>query len=288
MNKGSIFQKDAGRIAVICLAGLLMAVNINTFVQAGGLYPGGVTGMTVLIQRITAMYTGYTPPYTVINVALNAIPVYIGFRYIGKKFTIYSLIMIMVTNVLTDFIPYYTITYDTLLIAIFGGLVNGLCVSLCLVENATSGGTDFLAIYFSEKHGIDTFNYVLGLNAVILCIAGVIFGWDKALYSIIFQFCSTQVIHTIYRRYRQMTMLIITSKPYEVSERIHEICHHGATILDGEGAYEHTERKIVYSVISSPDKQRVIKAINEIDDKAFVNILNTEQVGGWFYYEPQD
>lgn len=85
---------------------------------------------------------------------LNAIPVYIGFRFIGKKFTLYSCLMIFLTGIFTDLIPGYAITYDTLLISIFGGMINGAVVSLCLVMGATTGGTDFIAIFLSERKGM--------------------------------------------------------------------------------------------------------------------------------------
>ena len=183
-------KKDGKRIIVICLAAVLMAVNIKTFVRAGGLYPGGATGLTILIQRVFEIFFHITLPYTAINLLLNAIPIYIGFRYIGKKFTLYSCLMIVLTSVLTDIIPAYAITYDTLLISIFGGIINGLVISLCLLMNATTGGTDFISIYLSSKRGMDSWNLVLGLNVIILSMAGFLFGWEKALYSIIFQYAS--------------------------------------------------------------------------------------------------
>ena len=281
-------RKNGKRIVIICLASVLMAVNINTFVHAGGLYPGGATGLTVLIQRVFKTYLDMSVPYTLINLCVNAVPVYIGFRYIGRRFTLYSFLMILVTNVMTDLLPYYTITYDPLLVAIFGGLINGFVIAVCLTENATSGGTDFIAIYLSEKKGVDSFNYILGLNAVLLAVAGLLYGWDKALYSIIFQFMSTQVIHVMYKRYRQNTILIITSRADEICEKIYEISRHGATIMKGIGAYEKTEREVVYSVISTAHKDQVVRAVRQIDPDAFVNVIKTDQVNGWFYYEEQD
>ena len=191
---------------MVCIAAVIMALNIKSFVRTGGLYPGGATGLALLIQRSGAMFFHMTLPYTVINVALNAVPVYIGFRYIGRKFTLYSCLMIVLTSVLTDILPGYVITYDTLLISIFGGLINGFVISLCLHMNATTGGTDFIAIFLSERKGIDSWNIVLGLNVLILAAAGVLFGWDKALYSIIFQYTSTQVLHMLYKKYQQETV----------------------------------------------------------------------------------
>lgn len=145
-----------------------MAVNIKTFVRAGGLYPGGATGLTILIQAIAERFLNVTVPYTVVNLLLNMIPIYIGFRFIGKKFTLYSCVMIVLTGVLTDIIPGFVITYDTLLISIFGGMINGFIISLCLMMNATTGGTDFIAIFLSEKKGVDSWNFILGFNILIL------------------------------------------------------------------------------------------------------------------------
>ncbi|HIX99085.1 YitT family protein [Faecalicatena contorta] len=281
-------KKDIKRIIVICIAAVIMALNIKSFVRTGGLYPGGATGLALLIQRAGDMFFHVTIPYTVVNVALNAVPVYIGFRYIGRKFTLYSCLMIVLTSVLTDMLPGYAITYDTLLISIFGGLINGFVISLCLHMNATTGGTDFIAIYLSEKKGIDSWNVVLGLNVLILAVAGLLFGWDKALYSIIFQYTSTQVLHMLYKKYQQETVFAVTNRAEEVYDAIAGTTHHGATIIEGQGAYEDRERKIVYSVVSSAESKKVIRAIKEADPHAFVNLMKTEQVAGKFYQKPNE
>ncbi len=281
-------KKDGKRIIVICLAAVLMAVNIKTFVRAGGLYPGGATGLTILIQRVFEIFFHITLPYTAINLLLNAIPIYIGFRYIGKKFTLYSCLMIVLTSVLTDIIPAYAITYDTLLISIFGGIINGLVISLCLLMNATTGGTDFISIYLSSKRGMDSWNLVLGLNVIILSMAGFLFGWEKALYSIIFQYASTQILHILYKRYQKQTLFIVTNKTKEICNAIFSISNHGATILDGEGSYEHQERHIVYSVVSEEECRKVIHAVREIDPASFINVIKTAELSGRFYQRPTE
>lgn len=281
-------KESIKKIIVICFASFLMALNIKSFVRTGGLYPGGATGLALLIQRAADMFLHITIPYTIVNILLNAIPVYIGFRFIGKKFTMYSCLMIVLTSVLTDIIPGYAITYDTLLISIFGGLINGFVIGLCLHMNATTGGTDFIAIYLSEKKEIDSWNVVLGINVVILAAAGVLFGWDKALYSIIFQYTSTQVVHILYRKYQHETLFIVTNKATEVYEVISKMSNHGATIMEGEGSYEHQERKIVYSVVSSAQSKSIIREVKKADPHAFVNAIKTEQIAGRFYQKPNE
>ena len=180
------------------------------------------------------------------------------------------------------------VTYDILLISIFGGIINGFAISLCLRVDATSGGTDFISIYFSQKTGRDSFNLILGINTVIIGLGGLLFGWDIALYSIIYQYASTQVLHLLYKNYQQQTLFIITNKAAAVCEAISTISHHGATIMKGEGSYEGHERSVVYSVVSSYECQQVIAAIKAVDEKAFINAIKTEKIQGRFYHKPKD
>lgn len=275
-------KKDLKRIVVICFAAMLMATNIKTFVRTGGLYPGGATGLTILVQEIGKRFFHVKLPYTLVNLLINAGPIYIGFRFVGKKFTWYSCMMIVLTSVLTDIIPGYIITYDTLLISIFGGIINGTVISMCLMVNATTGGTDFISIYLSEKKGMDSWNLVLCINIVILLLAGLLFGWDKALYSIIFQYASTQVLHMMYKRYQKETLFIVTNKPTDVCNKINELSGHGATVMHGEGFYEGCKRNVVYSVVSKEEAGKVIKAVKNTDEKAFINAVKTEELTGRF------
>ncbi len=270
-------------LITVIISAFLMALNTKTFVNTGGLYPGGVTGLTILIQRIFKLLLDITLPFSVVNIFLNSIPVYIGFRFIGKRFTLYSCLMIILNSIFTDLIPSYILTEDILLISIFGGIINGLAIGICLNAGATSGGTDFISIFLSEKRGIDSFNIILGFNAVIICAAGFIFGWEKALYSIIFQYASTTVLHLLYKKFQQSTFFIVTTKPREICIAIYEVSKHGATILEGEGSYEHCERNVVYSIVSSAQAKKVIHAIKDIDPDAFINEIKTQKLLGRFY-----
>jgi uncharacterized membrane-anchored protein YitT (DUF2179 family) len=281
-------RNDTKRAAVVAFASVLTALNIKTFVRTGGLYPGGVTGMTVLIQRIGLQYFNLELPFSVINILLNAFPVYVGFKFIGKKFTLLSCEMILISSILTDIIPTHPLTYDTLLISIFGGLINGVVTTLCLRVNATTGGMDFISIYLSQKRGLDGFTIVLGFNAVILLIAGYFFGWDKALYSIIYQYTTTQTLRLLYRNYQQETLFIVTDKWDDVSKAIYSTCQHGSTIWAAEGGYKEDWRNVVYSVVARSDVKRVTTVVRQIDPDAFINAIPTERIMGRFYQEPKD
>lgn len=144
-------KHEAKRYGCAVLAAMIMALNIKTFVRAGGLFPGGFTGLTLLIQNIFQTFVGIAVPYTLINVLLNSIPVFYRSENSSERIYVSSVCVIVLSGLLTDIIPSQPITYDTLLISIFGGLINGFCISLCLIGNTSTGGTDFLAIVFPKK-----------------------------------------------------------------------------------------------------------------------------------------
>ena len=287
-NLKEALKKDVVRFTVVLLAAFVMAFNINFFVNAGGLYPGGATGLTIIIQRIAQKYFSVVIPFTPINVILNAVPVYIGFRFIGKRFTLFSMIMVVANGIFVDLLPHFAFTNDELLAAVFGGLLNAVAITMCLNVDATSGGTDFISIFLSQKKGIDAFPYILAGNTVILAIAGYLFGWDKALYSMIFQFVTTTALHTLYRTYQQKTLFIITDVPDQVCSLIYNTCRHGATLIDGEGSFAHKNKKIVYSIVSASDTRKLIPKIKELDPGAFINSVRTEEITGNFYMRPRD
>lgn len=274
------------RVALIVFAAVIYSLNLNSFVRTAGLFPGGFSGITLLVQRLSEKFLGLEIPYTPLYLALNAAPVYISFRFIGKKFTLYSLLMIFLSSVLTDLVPRitgFTFTHDRLLCAVFGGIVNGFAVSCCLRADATSGGTDFIAIYFSEKKGADMWNRILMMNVCVLAVAGVLFGWESALYSIIFQFTSTQVLNMLYRRYQKVTMLIITERPDDLYDAVRSLTNHDATKFEGTGCYSRAGKTLLYTVVSADECGALTQEIRRRDPKAFVNILQSKGILGRFF-----
>ncbi len=276
------------RLLLITVASVIMAINIKSFVDAGSLFPGGFNGLTLLLQRTMQSYFHLYLPFSVINFLLNLIPAVISYRFIGKRFTIYSCLMIVLTSLLTDLIPSMPITDDILLICIFGGIINGVSIGLCLFARATSGGTDFIAVALSEKLNIDAWNYILIGNAAMLVIAGLLFGWDKALYSIIFQFASTQVVKMLDVRYKRSTLFIISDKSEQIYEDLKELTHHSATLFHGTGLYNGNPRTMLYTVIASNQVKKMIKIIKKIDPHAFINVIKTQRINGNFYQRPND
>lgn len=280
--------KDIRRFFLVSAAACLMAVNINTLVHTAGLLPGGFSGITLLLQEVFKTYLNIEIPYSLVYWLMNSVPAAICFKYVGHKFTLLSLWMIILSGLLTDILPGLNVTNDILLCAIFGGIVNGMSICLCLFAGATSGGTDFISIIVSEKTGKSIWNYIFCSNVFVLLIFGLIFGWNRALYSIIFQYASTQILNLLYKRYRKSTLLIVSEKSDEIVPRIRELTHHDATVFTGEGGFTGASRKMIYTVVSSDEEGTVIHAAKEVDPKAFINILQTKVLKGNFFMKKND
>ena len=280
--------REVKRIALIVIAAAIMAFNLNSFVHQGNLIPGGFTGLTILIQEICKKYLNLTVPFSAVNIILNVFPAVLSYRFIGKKFTLYSGLMILLTSLFTDIMPSFNITYDVMLICVFGGVITAFAISICLWNNATSGGTDFISIFVSERYGVDAWNYILMGNAVILTIAGLLFGWEKAMYSIIYQYVNTITVQFLFRKYQKQTLWIITDKPDEVYEQIRIATHHDATLFKGTGLYKNQERDMLYSVVSSDEISQVVSVIKKVDENAFINIVKSNQIQGNFYQRPNE
>ncbi|MBQ0050815.1 MAG: YitT family protein [Treponema sp.] len=290
MNK-FLLGRELKRLVLVLIGSVLMALNINIFVRSGNLFPGGFSGVTLLLQNVFLKFLGIKIPYSLVVYLFNVFPVIIGFKYIGKKFTIYSVVMIVVSGFLTDVfsaIPALRLTEDVLLCCIFGGILNSVAVACCLFADSSSGGTDFIAIYVAEKTGKSAWNYILIGNCCILFVAGLLFGWDKALYSIVFQYASTQALNFLYKRYEKTTLLIITDKDSEIYEAIKRLTNHGATVFEGKGEFSQKNHKMLYTVVSSDESGKLEKEIRKIDPDAFINVLKSKEIIGKFFKRVTD
>ena len=282
------WKKNLTSIVCVCVASLIMSINIKSFVRAGNLIPGGFTGLSLLLQRVGLEFFQIMIPYSVINIILNAIPAFVGFKVIGKKFTSYSVLMIVLNSLLVDLIPVTPITYDPLLVSVFGGILNGLAIVIALYGKASSGGTDFIAIYLSNKLKQPSWNFVFGINVIILTSAGLLFGFEAAMYSIIFQFVSTQMIERFHQRDQQATLFMITSIPDSIEKKLMDYTHHGITRFEGKGCYLKENKTMLYTVVGADEVKDVVHFVKEEDPNIFINVVKSEGVKGNFYQEPME
>ncbi len=279
-------KKDIKTLFLIILSAFCYSIAMKAFVDAGNLYPGGFAGLSTLISRLSMKFAGVSLPFGVIYLVLNAFPTLLVFRYVGKKFTIFSVLQYSLTSIFTGILPSFPLTSDLLLIAVFGGIIGGSAIAIALRAGASSGGTDFLAIFFANKYNVPTWNYVMAANAVMLVTVGILFSWEQALYSIIYQFCSTQVVSMLHLRYKLDTLFIVTKMPDEVSDAILHTCRHGITRMKGEGVYTHSEVSLLFMTVNAYQVDGIIASIRKIDPHAFITINKTEKIVGNYYQVP--
>lgn len=287
MNK-ELVKKNFKYLPWVILSAIFQAVSLSSFSVPGNLYSSGVTGISRLLSDVLLDQFSIDIKYTIFLVAINLVLATIVYKRIGRLFTLLSLTQTILTSIFATFLkPLFTIE-DTMLLAIFGGIIGGFGVSLALSHNASSGGMDFLSIFFANKYKRNMWNVIFGLNCILIVTIGLIYGWERALYSIVYQFCNTQVVNRMHKRYTSQTITIITEKPDEVSQAIFDTVRHGITQIDAKGAYKKQHTNMLYTVVNSYQTNDVIKAILEVDTKAFINVQNTATVVGNYYQKPLD
>src|SRR5690554_2165948 len=186
----------------IIISAFLMSFSLKVFIEAGNLFPGGFTGITVIVSRLIQRQFSISIPFGVLYISLNVFPTLLVYKYVGKWFTRYSVLHILLISFFTSVISTAAVTYDVFLTAVFGGVITGIGASFALAGNASGGGTDFIALYISNKTHQSAWNFILYGNITLLVIAGLLFSWEQALYSMIFQFVATQTINSMHNRYK--------------------------------------------------------------------------------------
>ena len=219
---------------------------------------------------------------------MNAVACIFTFKYIGKKFTIYSVLQFSLTSLFCLFLKPVVEVEDLLLFVIFGGIINGLASGLCLRFDFSTGGTDFISVYYSSKHNKSFWNYAFIINTSIIVIAGILYGVTICMYSIVYQFFVVTMIKLMHNRYTYKTITIITKMPDEVSEEIIKNVRHGITEIKTEGYYSKSDSTMLYMVVNSFQYLNIVKIVREVDSHAFINIQDTKLVIGNYYQKPLD
>lgn len=279
-------KKDIRYLFFIILSALLYSFTMNSFIQSGNLFPGGFAGVSRLLSLVSEKYLHFPISFSIFYFGLNTAVTLFVFNKIGHKFITYSVLWYTLTSVFTSVISVPVITHEPLLIAVFGGLLNGIAIGIALRNNASSGGTDFLAIYMSMKTNQSSWNTMLIVNGVILMITGCLFGWNAALYSIIFQFVSTQVVNEMHSRFKLSNVQIVTNMPDEVCAAIFGIVRHGVTKFACEGGYTSEKHWLLMTTVNTYQLKEVTDVVKKVDPHAFIEIFAAEKIIGNYYQKP--
>ena len=201
---------------------------------------------------------------------------------VGKSFTVYSFLSVLFSTFFLEILPIKHIATDILLNAVFGGVILALGVGFTLRWGASTGGMDIIAMVLSRHKDKPVGNYMFILNGLIIVTAGYLYGWEKALYTLVALYTSTRVIDAIHTRHEKLTAMIITKKGDELKKAIQSQLVRGITTIAAKGAYTNETKDLMMIVITRYelyDLERIIKAT---DPKAFTNIMETTSVVGFF------
>ena len=155
-------------------------------------------------------------------------------------------------------------------------------VGITLKMGASTGGLDIVAMVLSRMNDKPVGTYFFMLNAVIIVTAGAMYGWDKAMYTLVSVYASTRVIDAIHTRHQKLTAMIITRKTAELTEAIHARMVRGITLIPAKGAFSKEQREMMVIVITRYELYELEHIIKEVDPNAFTNIVQTASIFGYF------
>lgn len=272
----------------VIVAAFLQAYVIQVFIRPANLLSSGFTGVAILIEKITSTFFGFSFSTSLGMILLNVPVAIICYKSISPKFTFFSLLEVFLASFFLNIIDFAPIFDDILLNIAFGGFAYGLLTVIALKGNASTGGTDFIALYVSNRKGKSIWEYVFLFNTMILIIFGLMFGFEHAGYSILFQFISTKTIDSFYHRYERVTLQMTTTKAPEVIDAYVKEYKHGISCVDAIGGYSHKSMNLLHTVVSTYEVQDIVDLMHEIDPKIIINVMKTENFYGGFYQAPID
>jgi uncharacterized membrane-anchored protein YitT (DUF2179 family) len=261
---------------LLTLGAIVYAAGLETFFVPNNLIDGGVVGISMMISYLT------DTPLSVFVVLLNIPFLYLGYKQIGKTFTISTLYSIVV---LAFAIQYFhttpNITYDIFLATIFGGIVVGLGVGMIIRYGGSVDGTEIVAIISDRKTELSVGETVMIINLFILSSAGLVFGWERAMYSLIAYFIAYKVMDLVISGLEESKgVMIVSDRSDDLAETLLARLGRGVTILHGEGAYTNDPKRILYTVVTRLEVAKLKAVVKEKDPNAFLSIYNINDVVG--------
>ncbi|KRL90586.1 YitT family protein [Lactobacillus kalixensis] len=271
------------KISAAFFYSICVAVALNFFWTPGHMYSSGITGFAQLINSISERFLPFTLSTSVMYFVLN-VPLFIlGWTKIGHKFTFFTVIAVVLGSIMMKVIQPLDVHWDPLLCAIFGGTINGIGTGFALKNGISTGGLDIVGIVFRMKTGTSYGKFNIFVNLIIIAAAGFIFGWTRALYSALTIFINGRVIDAVYTQHRKMQVMIVTDHPQHIIDGIQNKMHRGITILhDAEGAYGHTEKTVLITIIDRYDMYDIRQIVANADPYAFMSVSEVEKVYGRF------
>ena len=269
------------RLLMIILGAFIYTVGLDMFLVPNSIIDGGVVGISLM----AATLSGYS--FSIFVVLINLPFLYIGYRVIGKTFTLstlFGIIWMAIFSMILHGMP--AVTTDSFLGAIFGGIILGVGVGLIIRNGGSLDGSEVVAIIFDKRSSFSVGEIVMIFNLFIMTAAGFVYGWNSAMYSLIAYFIAYKMIDiTITGLEESKGVMIIIDEEHskEISDALNARLGRGVTIIYGEGAYLHQAKHVLYTVVTRLEITKLKDIVYDIDDKAFITISDVHDVfGGQF------
>lgn len=275
-HSGLTYSQFAFRILMIVIGVTLEAVALEIFLVPNSIIDGGVVGLSIMAAHLSGW------PIGIFLIVINSPFFVIGYKEMGKTFTVTSAGAVVLLSFLTTlFGPVHRFTSDPLLAAVFGGIIMGIGVGLVVRNGGSSDGTEILAVLFNEKTPFSVGEVVLFINIFILASAGFVFNWNSAMYSLIAYFIAYKMIDiTSEGLDSSKAVWIISDEHQEIGDALNDRLGRGVTFLNGEGAYTGDNKNVIFTVISRLEEAKVKNIVDSIDKQAFLAISDIHDVKG--------
>ncbi|WP_246861177.1 YitT family protein [Bacillus sp. REN3] len=268
--------KLARRIFFIVLGAILMGVGIEEFLVPNKILDGGIVGISIILSHITGLRLGLFIFF------LNIPFFFIGYKQIGKTFALSTLLGITVLSLTTGILHDYPMLTDDLLLAtVFGGIILGTGVGMVIRYGGSLDGTEILAILANRKLPFSVGEIIMFFNIFIFGVAGFVFGWDRAMYSLLAYFIAFKTIDIVITGLDESKAAwIISDQHKEIGDAILARLGRGVTYLNGEGAFTGEGKKVIFCVITRLEEAKLKSIVEELDDSAFLAVGNIAEVRG--------
>jgi len=254
---------------------------LNNFLVPNHFFDGGITGVSLLVHEL------YRFDLAIVIVVFNLPLVIISYFSVGKSFALKMFISVILLGVSLTLIPTYALTYDKLLISIFGGVFLGTGIGLVMRAGAALDGIEVLALYTLKKTSFTITEIILGINILIFTIAALKFGLETALYSILTYFAATRCIDYVVEGLQAYTgVTIISGESEAIKYEIVNKLGRGITVYKGErgflpGNFEvSADCDIIFTVITRLELRKLYNLVHDVDPKAFVFANTIKEASG--------
>ena len=264
---------------ILIIGSLIYSAGLEIFLVPNNIIDGGIVGISIMASYLTGI------PFGVYMLVLNLPFLYLGYKQIGKTFAISTIISIIALSIFSEFFePVPQITQDYFLAAIFGGIIAGAGVGLVIRQGGSLDGTEITAIILDRKTSFSVGEVVMFFNLFILGAAGFVFGWDKAMYSLVAYFIISKMIDVVLKGLDESYAVMIVSDEYEeIADALMHRLGRGVTYLHGKGAYTGDDKQVLYCVVTRLEVVKLKEIALEKDETAFVTINPVHDiVGGRF------